>query len=143
MIFVTRKTCFSSAHRLYNSLYDEDWNRKTYGLCSHPRWHGHNYILKVTVTGKSVNPQTGYLIDLGRLGDIIHQYVTQQCDHKNLNLDIPFLKNIIPSAENLATAFFEQLKDPIHNEADPYGYLYAVYLRETDKNESYYCPFIY
>ncbi|MEX0994293.1 MAG: 6-carboxytetrahydropterin synthase, partial [Balneolaceae bacterium] len=90
LIYVTRKAHFNAAHRLHNPDKSEEWNREMFGKCNHPNWHGHNYTIEVTVAGKP-DPQTGFVIDLSRLKKIIVKWVVQPCDHKNLNLDVPFL----------------------------------------------------
>ena len=109
MIYVTRKAHFNAAHRLHNNNKSDEWNRETFGKCNNPNWHGHNYTIKVTVAG-SVDPETGYVIDLGVLKSIIQKNILDKCDHKNLNLEVPFLDGIIPSTENLVKAFSRNLK---------------------------------
>lgn len=116
MIFVTRKTHFNAAHRLNNPDKSEEWNQKTYGKCNYPNWHGHNYVIEVTVAGEP-DSETGYVIDLGQLKKIIKERITDPCDHRNLNLDVLFLDGIIPTSENLVKAFFEQLKKDVEESA--------------------------
>jgi 6-pyruvoyltetrahydropterin/6-carboxytetrahydropterin synthase len=127
-VFITRQVHFNSAHRLYNPGKSLAWNRKQYGLCTNPHWHGHNYVLEVTVRG-SPDPVTGYIIDLGKLKRILHRAVVDKCDHRNLNDEVPFLKNIIPSTENLVIAFWQQIEP--HLKA---GRLHCVRLYETPRN---------
>ncbi len=127
-VFITRQVHFNSAHRLYNPVRSLAWNRKQYGLCTNPHWHGHNYVLEVTVRG-SPDPVTGYVIDLGELKRILHRAVADQCDHRNLNDEVPFLKHIIPSTENLVIAFWHQIEP--HLKA---GRLHCVRLYETPRN---------
>lgn len=141
MILVTRKTHFNAAHRLHNPEKSEEWNKKTYGKCNHPNWHGHNYTLEVTVAGEPAN-ETGFIIDLSVLKRIIQDKILEPCDHRNLNMDVPFLKGIIPTSENLAKAFFNELKEAVEREASKNSVLYSVKLYETDRNIAEYCPYI-
>ncbi len=140
MIFVTRKSHFNAAHRLYNPEKSDEWNYRVYGKCSHPNWHGHNYTLEVVVAGEP-NPETGYVIDLGKLKQIIEKVIIQRCDHKNLNLDVSFLQGVIPTTENLVEAFFNELKEPVEDAASDGALLYAVKLYETERNFAEYCPY--
>jgi 6-pyruvoyltetrahydropterin/6-carboxytetrahydropterin synthase len=126
--YVTRRVHFNAAHRLHNPDQSDEWNRKTFGKCNLPNWHGHNYILEITVAGHP-NPETGYVIDLGDLKKIVGERILDICDHRNLNLDVPFLKGILPSTENLAIAFWRQLEGHI-----PSGALHAVKVFETERN---------
>lgn len=140
MVFVTRKTHFNAAHRLHNSSKSDEWNKKTFGKCNHPNWHGHNYVMEVTVAGEP-NPETGFIIDLSDLKKIIEEKIVEPCDHKNLNLDVPFLEGILPSSENLVKAFYEELKEEVEEASSEGGVLYSVKLYETERNIAEYCPF--
>ena len=140
MIFVTRKTHFNAAHRLNNPAKSEEWNQKAFGKCNYPNWHGHNYVIEVTVAGEP-DPDTGFVIDLGKLKKIIKKRITDPCDHRNLNIDVPFLKGIIPTSENLVKAFFEELKDDVEASASAGSVLYSVKLFETERNIAEYCPY--
>ncbi len=140
MIFVTRKTHFNAAHRLNNPDKSEEWNQKTYGKCNYPNWHGHNYVIEVTVAGEP-DPETGYVIDLGRLKKIIKERITDPCDHRNLNLDVPFLEGIIPTSENLVKAFYSELKEDVEAVSSVGSVLYSVKLFETERNIAEYCPY--
>src|SRR5687768_6036393 len=111
-MIVTARLDFSAAHRLHNPDRDEEWNRRVYDKCDNPSGHGHNYILEVSVSGK-VDPETGMVIDLKRLKDIMRREVVDLVDHRNLNTDVDFLRGVIPTAENLARAFWEKLKGSI------------------------------
>lgn len=133
MIHVTRKSHFNAAHRLHNPEKSDSWNRDTFGKCNHPNWHGHNYVMEVTVAGEP-DPDTGYLIDLGVLQDLIDLYVIQPCDHRNLNLDVDFLKGIIPTSENLVKAFYDQLRDPVEKASAAGAKLVSIRLYETERN---------
>jgi 6-pyruvoyltetrahydropterin/6-carboxytetrahydropterin synthase len=135
--FVTRKAHFNAAHRLHNPEYSDEWNRKVYGPCNHPNWHGHNYKLEVIVAGNP-DPETGFLIDLGRLQTLIDKHIIDVCDHRNLNIDVPFLEGVIPTTENLARAFFRELEKPVSQHASRGGFLYAVRVYETDRNSAEY-----
>lgn len=139
MIFVTRKAHFNAAHRLHNPDKSEQWNRDTFGKCNNPNWHGHNYQIEVTVAGE-LNPETGYVIDLGKLKSIIHNRILDPCDHKNLNLEVPFLEGVIPTSENLVKVFFEELAEDVGEAAYGKSRLYSVKLYETERNIAEYCP---
>ncbi|MDO8550769.1 MAG: 6-carboxytetrahydropterin synthase [Ignavibacteria bacterium] len=128
MIYVTRRERFSAAHRLFNPALSDEENFKLYGLCSNPNWHGHNYVLEIIVCGE-VDPNTGYLIDLKVLKEVIRKNVIEKVDHKNLNLETDFMKGIIASAENITTAIWNVLVNKI-----PSGKLYSVKLYETENN---------
>lgn len=131
-VFITRQVHFNSAHRLHNPTKSQAWNTKQYGLCTNPHWHGHNYVLEVTVKGQP-DPETGYIIDLGELKRILHTAVVDQCDHRNLNEEVPFLRGIIPSTENLVIAFWQEIEP--HLKA---GKLHCVRLYETPRNYAEY-----
>ncbi|NBC26329.1 MAG: 6-carboxytetrahydropterin synthase [Bacteroidetes bacterium] len=139
MIYVTRKSHFNAAHRLHNPSKSEEWNKKTFGKCNNPNWHGHNYQLEVTVAGEA-DPDTGYVIDLSDLKHIINDKILDKCDHKNLNKEVPFLDGIIPTSENLVKAFFQELEDNINETAYGSSFLYSVKLFETERNIAEYCP---
>src|SRR5438045_8318595 len=131
-MIVTARLSFSAAHRLHNPNRDADWNRQVYDKCNNPRGHGHNYVLQVSVKGRT-DPETGMVIDLKRLKDIIRERVIDRVDHTNLNEDVDFLRNVIPTAENLARAFWQQLAPAIDR-----GHLYEIVLQETEKNSVIY-----
>jgi len=128
MIYVTRREVFSAAHRLYNKNYSSEENLRIFGKCSNPNGHGHNYTVEIVVAGE-IDPQTGYLIDLKLLKEIINDNILQKVDHKNLNVDVDFLHGIIPTSENIAVGIWNQLVDKI-----PSGKLHAVKLYETENN---------
>lgn len=127
-MIVTARLTFSAAHRLHNPDRDAEWNRRTYDKCDNPRGHGHNYALEVSVKGK-IDPETGMVIDLKRLKDIMRERVVDRVDHTNLNEDVDFLRGVIPTAENLARAFWDELEPAITE-----GKLYEVLLQETERN---------
>ncbi|HET7436644.1 MAG TPA: 6-carboxytetrahydropterin synthase [Thermoanaerobaculia bacterium] len=127
-MIVTARLTFSAAHRLHNPDRDAEWNRRTYDKCDNPAGHGHNYAMEVSVRGK-IDPETGMVIDLKRLKDIMRERVVDRVDHTNLNEDVDFLRGVIPTAENLARAFWRELAEGIPN-----GELYEVMLQETERN---------
>jgi 6-pyruvoyltetrahydropterin/6-carboxytetrahydropterin synthase len=128
-VFITRQVHFNSAHRLHNPAKSQHWNEEQYGLCTNPHWHGHNYVLEVTLRG-TPDPETGYIMDLGELKRILHRAVVDPCDHRNLNEEVPFLRGLIPSTENLVIAFWNELAPHI----PPPGVLHCVRLYETPRN---------
>lgn len=131
-MIVTARLTFSAAHRLHNPSRDAEWNRQTYDKCDNPRGHGHNYGIQVSVKGP-IDAETGMVIDLKRLKDIIRERVIDRVDHTNLNEDVDFLRGVIPTAENLARAFWQQLAPAIEQ-----GSLYEIVLQETEKNSVIY-----
>lgn len=141
MVLVTRKAHFNAAHRLHNPSKSDDWNAKTFGKCNYPNWHGHNYTIEVTVAG-APNKENGYVIDLGKLKEIIEEKILEPCDHRNLNMDVPFLKGVLPTSENLVVAFYNELKEAVESIAAHGCKLYSVKLFETERNIAEYCPFI-
>lgn len=130
MIYITRKEHFNAAHKLHNPNWSEEQNNEVFGKCANPNWHGHNYNLFVTVKG-NVNPDTGYSVNLKDLSAIIRTYITDKLDHKNLNLDVPFLKGLMPSTENVAIAIWKELL-PHVNALD--CKLHSIKLYETENN---------
>jgi 6-pyruvoyltetrahydropterin/6-carboxytetrahydropterin synthase len=127
-VAVFRKEHFNAAHRLYNPAWDDNKNESVFGKCSNPNYHGHNYDLIVKIVGEP-DPQTGYLIDLKVLSDIIKENVLEKFDHKNLNLDTEQFKNLNPTAENIAIVIYTILRDKIDKDL----YL-QVRLYETERN---------
>lgn len=125
---VTRRLHFNAAHRLHNPARTEEWNRETFGPCNNPNYHGHNYELDVTVEGP-IHPDTGYVIDLGVLRRLVEERVLSQLDHKNLNLDVPWFRTLIPSAENIAMVCWRELKPHL-----PPGLTLRIRLWETPRN---------
>lgn len=109
---ITRRLHFSAAHRLARPDWSDEENRRTFGDCANPNWHGHNYELDVTVAGP-VDPATGYVMDLKDLKDLVNERVVDDLDHRNLNLDVPWLEGVMPTTENLAVRIWERLADRI------------------------------
>lgn len=131
-MIVTARLSFSAAHRLHNPKRDADWNRRTYDKCDNPRGHGHNYFITVSVSG-TIDPETGMVIDLKKLKDIVRDRVVDRVDHRNLNEDVDFLRDVVPTAENLARCFWQQLAPAITQ-----GSLHEIVLEETEKNSVVY-----
>lgn len=127
-IAVYRKEHFNAAHRLHNPLWSDEENKKVFGKCNNPSFHGHNYELIVKVIGYT-NEQTGYLVDMKILSDIIQEHVVEKFDHKNLNLDVAEFKDLNPTAENIAMVIWNILRAHIDNALDLY-----VTLFETERN---------
>ena len=130
MVFITRRERFSAAHRLYNPSASDEENERIYGLCANPNWHGHNYVLWVTIAGE-VNPDTGYMVDLKLLGNIIKEQVISKLDHRNINLEVDFMKGQFISTENLAMGIWGEL-EPLIKELGVK--LHSVKLQETENN---------
>lgn len=128
MVYITRRETFAAAHRLFKPEFSNEENFRLFGKCSNPKWHGHNYTLEVVVAGIP-DKDTGFVIDIKVLKRIIHQHVIDKVDHKNLNEETDFLKNIIPTSENICIGIWNQLVDKI-----PAGRLYSVKLYETENN---------
>jgi 6-pyruvoyltetrahydropterin/6-carboxytetrahydropterin synthase len=128
MIFITRRETFSASHRLYNPQLSEARNLELFDKCANPNGHGHNYVLEVTVAGEP-QEETGYVIDMKRLKDIIRRELISKVDHKHLNHDVDFLKDVIPTSENIAKAFWNVLKDKLGD-----AHLHSIRLQETENN---------
>lgn len=128
VVHITRRAHFNAAHRLHNPEKSDEWNLATFGKCNNPNWHGHNYELEITVSGEPA-ADTGFVIDLSELKQIMNDRVIDICDHANLNLDVPFLQGIMPSTENFAVGIWRQLVDAL-----PSGTLTSVKLFETPQN---------
>ena len=127
---VIRRERFNAAHRLFNPNWSDEKNEQIFGKCANKNWHGHNYILFVTVEG-TVDPDTGYVIDLKVLSDIIKNRIVDKMDHKNLNLEVDFMKDTITTAENIAIKIYEELKSDIQATGNN---LFSVKLYETENN---------
>jgi len=108
MVFLTRIEHFNAAHKLYNPSWTHEKNEAVFGKCANENWHGHNYELHVTVKGE-VSADTGFVMDAKYLSSLIKQFVLEELDHKNLNLDVSFLKDKMCSTENLSIAIWDQL----------------------------------
>ncbi|MDP4290401.1 MAG: 6-carboxytetrahydropterin synthase [Bacteroidota bacterium] len=130
MLYITRRETFNAAHRLYREDYDDQTNLEIFGKCSNPNWHGHNYILYVTVAGE-VNPETGFILNLKTLSQIIQDTIIAKIDHKNINLEVDFMKGKMASTEILTIVIWEQLEDEIKKLG---ARLFSVKLYETENN---------
>ena len=104
-VTITRRLQFNAAHRVHNPDLPEEENRRLFGKCNNPNWHGHNYTLDVSVSG-AVDPRTGYVIDLGALKQIVEREVIDKVDHRNFNLEVDFMHGIIPTTENIVVAMW-------------------------------------
>lgn len=128
MVYLTRIEHFNAAHKLYNPTWDKERNELVFGKCANENWHGHNYELHVTIKGKVVE-DTGFLFDVKILSLLINQVVLEKLDHKNLNLDVEFLKGKMCSTENIAIAIWHQLAPRLPQEAR----LHSIKLYETPR----------
>lgn len=127
-VAVFRKEHFNAAHRLYNPSWSDDRNQQVFGKCNNPNYHGHNYELEVKVTGE-VDPDTGYVMDMKLLSDLIQEHVLDLFDHRNLNLDLPVFKTLNPTAENICIVIYEILRARIPDTLE-----LKVRLFETERN---------
>lgn len=132
-VTVSRKAHFNAAHRLYRKDWTDEKNQLVFGKCNNPNFHGHNYELIVEVTGL-VNSETGYVIDMKILSDIIHEEVEQAFDHKNLNLDVHEFQNLIPTAEHIVYVVWNKIRKRIDIKYD-----LNIILYETPRNFVSYC----
>ena len=132
---VTVKVYFEAAHRLHNPTQSEDWNRKVFGKCNNPHGHGHNYVIEATVRGEP-DPDSGYLIDMKDLKAVLSRTVVDDVDHRHLNIEVPWLESIIPTAENLARVFFERVAPELPDDVE----LTAITVHETERNSATYTP---
>jgi 6-pyruvoyltetrahydropterin/6-carboxytetrahydropterin synthase len=130
---VTVKVYFEAAHRLHNPNRSDEWNLQIFGKCNNPHGHGHNYVLEVTVEGE-VDPDTGYLIDMKDLKEVLRTSVVDEVDHRHLNIEVPWLAGVNPSAENLARVFYERIAPNL----DEGLRLASVTVHETDRNSASY-----
>lgn len=129
-VFITRRERFSAAHRLFKEEWSDEKNLEVFGKCSNPNWHGHNYVLLVTAKG-AVAAETGFVMDLKDLSDIIKNEVIEHLDHRNINVDTVFMKEQMASTENLCLAIWDQLEAPI---AAAGAKLHYIKLEETENN---------
>tara|TARA_B100000497_G_C7596140_1_gene358403 strand:- start:421 stop:831 length:411 start_codon:yes stop_codon:yes gene_type:complete len=130
MVYITRRERFSAAHRLHRPDWDDKKNMDIFGPCSNPNWHGHNFELFVTVKG-NINPETGFVINLKDLSPVIKEKVIHKLDHRNLNIDVDFMKGKIPSTEALVLAIWNELEAPVKKLG---AQLHKVKVFETENN---------
>ena len=127
-VTVSRKAHFNAAHRLYRKDWSDEQNQRVFGKCNNPNFHGHNYELIVSVTG-NINLETGYVVDIKDLADIIFEEIEAKFDRKNLNLDVPEFENLNPTAENIVVVIWNKIRKRIASEND-----LEVTLYETPRN---------
>ena len=114
MVYITRKERFSAAHKLSIPEWSEEKNKEVFGKCSNPNWHGHNYNLWITVKGEA-DKQTGFVLDLRKLSNIMRERIISKLDHKNINLDVDFMKGKMSSTEVLAVAIWDEIQTHVDN----------------------------
>jgi 6-pyruvoyltetrahydropterin/6-carboxytetrahydropterin synthase len=127
-VTVTRRVRFNAAHRVHNPALSDEENDRLFGKCNNPNWHGHNYTLDVSVEGE-IDSETGYVFDLARLKAIVEREVAGHIDHRNLNLDVPFMRDVIPTSENIAVVCWRRLEAHVAPAT-----LKRIVLWETDNN---------
>lgn len=127
-VTVHRKAHFNAAHRLFRADFSDEKNKEVFGKCSNPNYHGHNYELIVGVTG-SIDPETGFVMDMKELKDLIKEHVEDSFDHKNLNIEVPEFKSLNPTAENIVVVIWNKLRTYISSELE-----LEVVLYETPRN---------
>lgn len=130
MITIIRREHFSAAHRLFLPGLSDEENFEIFGKCSNPNWHGHNYILYVTISGE-VDPATGLIIHLRHVSKLIDEKILKKIDHKNLNLEVDFLQGKVPTSENIAIGIWNELKDEIQRLG---GKLHCIRLEQSENN---------
>jgi len=130
MIYLTRRERFNAAHRLFRTEWSDEKNFEVFGKCSNPNWHGHNYQLFITVKGE-VSKDTGFVVNLKLVSKIVKEKIIEKIDHKNLNLDVKFMKNKITTAENIAVAIWNEIETEINTLNCE---LHCVKVVETENN---------
>ena len=130
MIYLTRRERFCAAHRMFREDWSDEKNLQVFGKCSNPNWHGHNYILWVTVKGEPTE-ENGFVMNINLLKEVILEKVIEKVDHKNINLDVDFMKGEIATTENLAIAFWDELKPAVEKDG---VLLHCVKIEETENN---------
>lgn len=130
MVFITKQVHFCAAHQLYNPKWDDRENEVVFGPCANKNWHGHNFDLFVTIKGEP-DPDTGFVMNFKDLKRILKEDVVEAVDHKNLNLDVPFMEGKLTSCENLIIEFWKILKPRIDEESGGRAILHSLKLYET------------
>jgi len=133
VVSVFRKSHFNAAHRLHNPAWDDQKNKDVFGVCDNPNYHGHNYDLVVKLTGET-DPDTGYVMDMKILQDLIDEHITSRFDHKNLSLDVEDFRELNPTAENIAVVIWNILRQHIAPDKE-----LTIILYETERNFVEYC----
>lgn len=128
MVYLTRIEHFNAAHKLYNPRWSKEKNEEMFGVCANENWHGHNFDLHVTVKG-TIDADTGFLMDVKKLSKLINEKILEELDHKNLNMDVPFLKDMMCTTENLAVTIWQQLAPHLPQNVQ----LHAIKLYETPR----------
>lgn len=131
-VTVSRKAHFNAAHRLHRKDWTDEKNEQVFGKCNNPNFHGHNYDIKVSVIGE-IDPETGYVMDIKHLADLIEEEVEVAFDHKNLNLDVPEFANLNPTAENIVVVIYNKLRSRLKSSLE-----LEVTLHETARNSVFY-----
>lgn len=129
-MFITRRERFNAAHRLFREDWSDEKNLEVFGKCSNPNWHGHNYIMYITVKGE-VSKETGFVVNLKDLSKIIKTRIINKIDHKNLNIEVEFMKDRIVSTENIAIAIWEEVEEDIKQIG---AVLHCIKIVETENN---------
>lgn len=127
-VYLYRRAHFSASHRLFDPTLNNEENLKLFGGCSNPNGHGHNYYIEVCIAG-TPDPKTGFVIDLRKVKEILHKHFLDKVDHKNLNVDVDFMRGVNPTTENIAIAAWEQIAPHM-----PEGKLHSIRIYETEKN---------
>jgi len=130
MIYLTRRERFCAAHRMFRPDWSDDKNREVFGKCSNPNWHGHNYVLWVTIKGEP-SGENGFVLNMNSLKEIILDKVISKLDHKNINIEVDFMKGKIATTENLALSIWNELKTPVEKEG---AQLHCIKIEETENN---------
>ena len=130
---VTVKVYFEAAHRLHNPERSTDWNRRVFGKCNNPHGHGHNYVIEAVVRGEP-DPASGYLIDMKDLKAVLNRTVVDDVDHHHLNIEVPWLEGVIPTAENRARIFYDRVAPELPDGVD----LISLTVHETERNSATY-----
>jgi 6-pyruvoyltetrahydropterin/6-carboxytetrahydropterin synthase len=128
-VYLICRRHFNAAHRLHNPNFSDEKNIQVFGPCNNKMGHGHNYIIEVSIKGQ-IDPETGFVMNLVDLKGIVEKEIVQECDHKHLNHDVEWLTDVIPTAENLAVAFWDRLKDKFQGGVE----LHKIRLFETENN---------
>lgn len=133
MVYISRKEHFNAAHRVYNPNWSDERNQEVFGPCANPYYHGHNFELIVTVKGKP-DPETGFVVDMKQLGDLVKREIVDKVDHRNLNIEVPFLEGKIPTCEVMIMEFWTILAPQVTALANGRSTLHSLRLIETPKN---------